>query len=252
MCFQSARFKVWGNLPGDEWQGGAPKATAVDPDPSGLQLAHGGGLEIVDPRVGTGFSAQLGGSAVSANGLNWTDYRRFQETSDSAKVKQTLRFDAAASLYYDRRTEKYVGTMRAFRPCPTCGGCPIWWQPHGGCQGDVAKHKDDCSAAQCNRTVRAIGVSFSSGDDFQTTKWGPNDEVQADHEDPTRQFYSQVCFITVSPRFHHVSRMFCSRSMAQVSWPFYNIYLGIVMVFSAVDPPEREHKQSSRCCMCDL
>ena len=67
-------------------------------------------LEAEDPRLG--FTAQLGGSAVSANGLNWTDYRRFQNPSDSAKVKDTLRFDAQASLFFDSRTERYTGTMR--------------------------------------------------------------------------------------------------------------------------------------------
>ena len=137
----SSRFKMWGNLPGDEWQGGP-----------GVES-----FEAEEPRLG--FTAQLGGSAVSANGMNWTDYRRFQNPSDSAKVKDTLRFDAQASLYFDSRTERYTGTMRAFRPCDTCGGCPIWWQPHGGCQADVARHKDSCDAAQCNRTVRAIGAS---------------------------------------------------------------------------------------------
>jgi len=191
----SSRFKMWGNLPGDEWGGGP-----------GVES-----LEAEEPRLG--YTAQLGGTAVSANGLNWTDYRRIQNPSDSAKVKDTLRFDAQASLYFDSRTEKYTGTMRAFRPCDTCGGCPIWWQPHGGCQADVERHKDSCNAVQCNRTVRAIGASFSSSDDFQTTEWGPNEVVQRNPEGPERQFYSQISF------------------------PFYNVYLGIVMVFSAMDPP---------------
>ena len=175
----SSRFKAWGNLPGDIWEGGGP-GSAAD---AGAELGSG-----------LGFTAQLGGSAVSANGLNWTDYRRFQAPSSSTQVKDTLRFDAAASVYFDQRTDKYTGTMRAFRPCDECGGCPIWWQPHGGCQIDVAHHKDDCSAAQCNRTVRAIGASFSSTGDFKTTEWGKNTLVQRNPEGPERQFYSQISF----------------------------------------------------------
>ena len=87
-----------------------------------------------------------------------------------------------------------MSVERAFRPCDTCGGCPIWWQPHGGCQADVERHKDSCDAAQCNRTVRAIGASFSSTGDFKTTDWGPNEVVQRNPEGPERQFYSQISF----------------------------------------------------------
>ena len=36
--------------------------------------------------------------------------------TDSVKVKDTLRFDAQASLFFDSRTGRYTGTMRAFRP----------------------------------------------------------------------------------------------------------------------------------------
>jgi hypothetical protein len=37
----TARFKVWGNLPGDKWQGAGPKPLASDAvDLSGLQLAQ--------------------------------------------------------------------------------------------------------------------------------------------------------------------------------------------------------------------
>jgi hypothetical protein len=70
----SSRFKVWGNLPGGEWQGG----------PAGAS-------KIADPLSHLGFTAQLGGSAVSANGLNFTDYRRFQNPSDSGQqISQLL------------------------------------------------------------------------------------------------------------------------------------------------------------------
>ena len=111
------------------------------------------------------------------------------------------------------RTRRYVTTMRAFRPCASCGQCPIWWNNPAtyGCQQKVGP---SCTAVQCNRTVRAIGASVSASGDFARTSWGLNEEVHADHDDPTQQFYSQV------------------------SWPFYNIYLGIVMVFAAGDPPD--------------
>ena len=33
----------------------------------------------------------------------------------TVKFMDFVRFDAAASLYYDGRTEKYVGTMRSFK-----------------------------------------------------------------------------------------------------------------------------------------
>jgi hypothetical protein len=188
----STRFKIWGNL---------PEAAPSDSD----RLT---------------FTAQLAGSAVSANGLNFSDYRRLQNPSSSKTVKDTLRFDAQASLYYDRRQDKYVGTMRAFRPCSSCGTCPIWWQPHGGCQNDLSS---SCTAAECNRTVRAVGTSTSSSGNFQTSSWGKNVEVLADHTDPTRQFYSQV------------------------SWPYYNIYMGIAMVFSALDPPNTWGKGKVHC-----
>ena len=46
----SSRFKCWGNLP------------AADNN--------------------LGYTAQLGGTAVSADGVHWTDYKRFQEPSD--------------------------------------------------------------------------------------------------------------------------------------------------------------------------
>jgi hypothetical protein len=193
----SHRFKAWGNLPETS---DAPRRT---PSTEGLT-----------------YTAQLGGTAASSNGVNWTSYRRFQNPSSSKTVKGTLRFDAEASLYFDPRTNCYVGTMRAFRPCKTCGRCPIWWQPHGGCQSHLTS---TCTASECNRTVRAIGTSTSSNSSFHTTTWGANTEVHADHNDPTRQFYSQV------------------------SWPFYNIYLGIVMVFSAVDPPDVYGKGKVHC-----
>ena len=194
----SQRFKIWGNLPGLETGKGT-----------------GGGL--------LGYTAQLAGTAVSADGLTWTDYRRLQDPSSAAKVKGTWRFDAAANMYYDPKQRRYTGTMRAFRPCDTCGTCPIWWNAKGtyGCQ---AKLSDTCTAAQCNRTVRAIGASSSSaGDAFGSASWGPNEEVNADHDDPTRQFYSQV------------------------SWPYYNGYLGIVSIFAAGDAPNVYGKGKVHC-----
>ena len=189
----SSRFKAWGNLPG---------------------LATGADLPSL------GYTAQLGGSAVSANGLNFTDYRRLQNPSSSKSVKDTWRFDAQASLYFDHRRQQYVGTMRAFRPCSSCGSCPIWWQPHGGCQADLGS---TCTATQCNHTVRAIGASLSTSANFSSTEWGPNQEIMADHTNPEHQFYSQV------------------------SWPFYNVYLAIVMVFDAVDPPNVFGKGKVHC-----
>ncbi len=186
----SRRFVAWGNLPG-----------------------------LVAPQNFT-YTAQLGGSAVSANGLNFTDYRRLQNPSKASDVKNTWRFDAAASLYFDGAMSRYVATMRAFRPCASCGTCPIWWQPQGGCQDD---RSSTCTPAQCNRTVRAVGTSTSTASDFTATRWGPNEEVTADHDDPTRQFYSQV------------------------SWPYYNIYLGIAMVFDAVDPHNTFGKGKVHC-----
>jgi len=187
----SARYKVWGNLPG------------------------------LDGQRELGYTAQLGGSAVSANGLNFTDYRRLQDPSSSASVPDTWRFDAQTSMFYDLRVRRYVGTMRAFRPCSSCGTCPIWWQPHSGCQAELSS---TCTAAQCNRTVRAIATSSTKPDeDFQRATWGKSVEVFADHDDPTHQYYSQVTF------------------------PFYNGYLGIVMVFSAVDPPKTYGKGKVHC-----
>ena len=82
--------------------------------------------------------------------------------------------------------------------------------PATGCLAHIGK---DCTAEQCNRTVRAIGTATSNSADFMTASWGPNVEVQADHMDPAHQFYSQITF------------------------PFYDIYLGILMVFDAGDLP---------------
>ena len=194
----SQRFKMWGNLPG-------------------LETGEAAG------EAGLGYTAQLGGTAMSADGVVWTDYRRLQDPSSSTAVKGTWRFDAAANMFYDLRQRQYVGTMRAFRPCDTCGTCPIWWNAPGtyGCQ---AKLSNTCTAAQCNRTVRAIGASRTrAGAAFQSASWGPNEEVNADHDDPTSQFYSQVSF------------------------PFYNGYMGIVMIFAAGDAPNVYGKGKVHC-----
>jgi hypothetical protein len=190
----SSRFKMWGNLPGLE---------------KGQSSMLGGS-----------YVAQLGGSAVSPNGLDWTDYRRLQNPSRAAQVKDTWRFDGLTSLFFDPRRDAYVGTMRAFRPCTECGQCPIWWSPYGGCQSHQGA---SCTAMQCNKTVRAIGTSTSAaGVPFAKTGWGLNVEVHS-WADPAQQLYSQVSF------------------------PYYNGYLGIVMVFSAVDPPNTFGKGKVHC-----
>lgn len=193
----SARFKVWGNLP-----------AIAEPVEGDGHTGYGSNL---------GYKPEPGGVAVSADGLNFVDYRRIQNMTD--KRPNTYRFDAQASMFYDPSIERYVGTNRAFRPCKDCGKCPIWWQPHGGCQG----HKGpDCTPEQCNRTVRAIGTVTTDGPDFSTAIWGPNVEVLK-NPSPTTQLYSQVTF------------------------PFYNVYLGIVMAFDAVDPPNVYGKGKVRC-----
>lgn len=189
----SQRFKAWGNLPGL------------------------GNKEERKSAERLGYTAQLAGSAVSADALTWTDYRRLQNTSNSKDVKHTWRFDAQAAFYYDDKRAKYVGLNRAFRPCDDCGECPIWWQPSGGCQGHFNKHT--CNAQQCNNTVRAIGVAESSSPDsdkksgFSDLDWSPNRQVLA-IKNPERQFYSAV------------------------AWPYYNMYIGIAMRFDAHDKPD--------------
>ena len=136
-------------------------------------------------------------------------------------MPRLLRFDAAASLFYDPTQQRYVGTMRAFRPCDQCGLCPIWWQPQGGCQNHLSSQ---CTMAECNQTVRAIAISSSNSSEFQTTAWSPNLQVNYDRVNgPSSQMYSQATF------------------------PFYSIYLGIVMVFDAVDPPDVYGKGKVHC-----
>jgi len=199
----SRRFKAWGNLAAQD----------------------------ISPKLG-GHAArppwrapQTGGLAVSADGLRWTDYKMLQNATDERRG--AWRFDAQASMFFDERRQKYVGTDRAFRPCSVkadCGTCPIWWQPHGGCQSHPSiSNKTGCSKAQCARTVRAIGAVSSSGADFGEASWGRNEEILANHSDPTTQFYSQV------------------------TWPFYNVYLGITMVYDAVDPPDVYGKGKVHC-----
>ena len=58
----SSRFKLWGNLPGPP---------LPPPDKEHQQL---------------GYTAQLAGSAVSSDGLHFTDYRRLQNPSKASKV----------------------------------------------------------------------------------------------------------------------------------------------------------------------
>jgi hypothetical protein len=194
----SRRFKAWGNLAG---VGPLPPLSSPSPNPI--------------PPGWQWKTPQIAGTAVSADGLTWTSYRRLQNATD--KAPNVWRFDALASLFFDGLREEYVGTMRAFRPCATCGLCPIWWQPSDGCQDKLSA---DCTAEQCNRTVRAIGAAWSDGGDFDTTGWSSGLEVTADHDDPRVQIYSQVSF------------------------PFYDVYLAIVMAFDAADPKVDKHAQA--------
>ena len=143
----SRRFKAWGNLAG-----------------VGAQEPAVPSLKWHEPWK----KPQVGGSAVSADGITWTDYRRLQDFNDTQR--NAWRFDAQASMFYDPRLDEYVGTMRAFRPCSSCGLCPIWWQPSttGPATGCLAHlNSKTCTATQCNRTVRAIGLSTSSSGDFR-------------------------------------------------------------------------------------
>ena len=236
----SRRFKAWGNLVAGDIGAGDHStrrtralSTQQQQYPSSTIPITGVGKLEKSSATATGIDSkfsnsttmpwkrpQAGGLAVSADGLIWTDYKMLQNTSDPDR--DTWRFDAQASMFFDTRRRRYAGTMRAFRPCSVCGLCPIWWQPKasGGCLGRISPQ---CTAAQCNRTVRAIGSSTSISDDFLTTSWGPNEEILANHSDPTYQFYSQVTF------------------------PFYDIYLGIVMVFDAADPPDVYGKGKVHC-----
>ena len=189
----SRRFKIWGNL-GTDYNGGEGRRRLY---------------------------STVGGSAVSTDGVHLTDYRELQAKSDVDP--DTWRFDCQTSLFYDPRQSAYSGTMRAYRPCDgLCGSCSIWWQPSGGCLDQIS---DTCTAEQCNATVRAIGLSttIENSDDFATATWGPNVEVQANHTNPERQFYSQVTF------------------------PFFNVYLGILMILDAADPPNTFNKSKVHC-----
>ena len=113
----SARFKAWGNLPGLGYsdlfgprQSSATASRSDDGEPSSSSLLPSPATSRGQPPLT--YTAQLGGSAVSANGLNFSDYRRLQNPSSSKTVHGTWRFDAQASLYYDPVKERYTGTMR--------------------------------------------------------------------------------------------------------------------------------------------
>ena len=56
-----------------------------------------------------------------------------------------------------------------FRPCDNCGLAPSG----GSHTADVKTTKLTCTAKQCNRTVRAIGI-VTKFDEWDTTSWGPN------------------------------------------------------------------------------
>jgi hypothetical protein len=207
----SRRFKAWGNL--------APQAISKNKHREQHQHEHQqAGSRREAASVLPWKAAQQGGIAVSANGLDWIDYKMLQ--SPSFQGRDAWRFDAQASMFFDERRQKYIGTNRAFRPCDECGLCPIWWQPSGGCQN----HKSSsCTKTQCENTVRAVGAVTSEGSDFMSTNWSKNVEVSSNPSGPQAQYYSQV------------------------TWPFYNIYLGIVMIFDAVDPPNTYGKGKVHC-----
>eukprot|EP00467_Chlorarachnion_reptans_P001788 CAMPEP_0114496098 /NCGR_PEP_ID=MMETSP0109-20121206/5585_1 /TAXON_ID=29199 /ORGANISM="Chlorarachnion reptans, Strain CCCM449" /LENGTH=524 /DNA_ID=CAMNT_0001673341 /DNA_START=272 /DNA_END=1846 /DNA_ORIENTATION=- len=166
-----------------------------------------------------GFISQVVGTAVSADGITWTDYRRIQGQHDTDVMQGSYRPAATSSLYYDPKKDAYTVTQRAFRPCLDCGHCPIWWQHTGGCQNHIG---DQCTEAQCNNTVRAIGLATSVDGNFETTQWNPNMKAMVNN-DKRQQFYAQVTF------------------------PFYNIYLGIVSIFAAGDPVDTLGKDMVRC-----
>ena len=127
----SRRFKAWGNLAGSHFmQGGGgggnanARGGAAGPDGRGSSTSgvasgsrsgsapNASGTPTAPATTGSGsrygYTAQLAGSAVSANGLNFTDYRRLQNASSSKTVRSTLRFDAQTSLFFDARKDKYV------------------------------------------------------------------------------------------------------------------------------------------------
>eukprot|EP01052_Picozoa_sp_SAG31_P043138 SAG31_NODE_7092_length_1791_cov_1.023050_2_plen_335_part_00 len=189
----SRRFKVWGNLAAGMISGGRHSPSAATSElaskPSGRCFAcfiENGCRPgpSCDECAATAFRSciascntqssdawtsfchgsmpwkapQVAGIAVSADGYKWTDYKELQSPADSGADK--WRFDAQATMFYDERRRKYIGTDRAFRPCQSedmpfgkkesCGMCPIWWQPHGGCQ---LHRSAECTSTQCNHTV---------------------------------------------------------------------------------------------------
>lgn len=207
----SRRFKVWGNLAAhmlsrNKLKTGAPPLTpALAPAFSQSAYSHvlatgtSAKRMIIDEAVAPPAlgklpwkAPQVGGVAVSANGIDFTDYRLLQNTTDPRRDR--WRFDAQASMFFDDRRQKYVGTDRAFRPCDHCGLCPIWWQPHGGCQAHRGAH---CTEAECNLTVRAIGSVTTTTGNWDTAEWGENVQIlstvqNVPHPDPSQQLYSQV------------------------------------------------------------
>jgi hypothetical protein len=70
----SSRFKVWGNLPG-------LLQSSTHNQRSGKQFGSRLNHTHVEIGASLGFTAQLAGSAISSNGLNFTDYRRLQNPS---------------------------------------------------------------------------------------------------------------------------------------------------------------------------
>ena len=76
----SRRFKVWGNIAAQDISHEAsPRAPAPRKRPPNMPWK----------------APQMGGLAVSANGLDWTDYKMLQKVTDPAR--DAWRFDAQVS-----------------------------------------------------------------------------------------------------------------------------------------------------------
>ena len=125
----SRRFKAWGNLA----QQAISKNKGNGKDKTGNGNGNGNGNKNKNhakdenknsddgadskttsiAAAGAWKAPQQGGIAVSANGMDWTDYKELQSPSNMSR--NMWRFDAQASMFYDERRQQYVGTNRAFR-----------------------------------------------------------------------------------------------------------------------------------------
>ena len=103
----SRRFKAWGNL--------AQQAISKNKGNGKDKTGNGNGNKNKNSIAAAGAwkAPQQGGIAVSANGMEWTDYKELQSPSNMSR--NMWRFDAQASMFYDERRQQYVGTNRAFR-----------------------------------------------------------------------------------------------------------------------------------------